>query len=225
MRNTPEERNRNRGTQLSPGKWPAMPFDCLFGDFNAHSDIWSDVVAMGEVSENARGGEIEGWLETTGMMCLNDASKTTRTNRSSEGSDTSPDISFVHASQLGMFTWNVGDHLGADHKPVVITYEDKYSIPEVNTKSRYKWRFKNAKWDQFTSEVERTLDESCDSSAEKMERELNSKIVKAANLHVGKKKISENNKPWMTDEIKDAITERNRLNRSTGRSGVRRVEK
>jgi len=211
VRNTPEERNRNRGTQLTPEKWPAMKFDCLFGDFNAHSDIWSDVVAMGVVSENARGGEIEGWLETTGMMCLNDSSKTTRTNRSSEGSDTSPDISFVHASQLGMFTWNVGDQLGADHKPVVITYEDKYSIPEVNTKPKYKWKFKNAKWDQFTDEVERTLDESCDSSAEKMERELSSKIVKAANLHVGKKKISESNKPWMTEEIKKAITERNRL--------------
>ena len=45
----------------------------------------------------------------------------------------------------------------------------------------------------------------------KLEKKLTKVIIKAANKNVGKKKVTTQNKCWMTDPIKEAIHERNQL--------------
>ena len=52
----------------------------------------------------------------------------------------------------------------------------------------------------------------------KLERKLRKAMLEAAKKHVGKKKVTLNSKPWMTDEIKEAIRERNQMRKTVGQN-------
>ena len=49
---------------------------------------------------------------------------------------------------------------------------------------------------------------------EKHEEKTREIIIEAANRHIGKKKITTENKAWLTPEIREAIKERNRLRKT-----------
>ena len=97
-----------------------------------------------------------------------------------------------------------------DHKPIIITYEDQ--ITKVNSKPKYKWKLSSADWDKYSEEVESIIPkEYSKMKINKLERKLRKAMLAASKKHIGKKKITENTKPWLTDDIKEAIRNRNEL--------------
>lgn len=213
--NSRTEQGKVRKIIVTTDKWSTKTFDCFLGDFNAYSATWSEHQPAGNTS-TARGETIDKWLEETDMVCINDASKSTRTNRTTH-SDSSPDLSIVNAALLDKFTWKVEDRLGSDHKPIILTFEASQTIPKVNDKPKYKWNLKKADWQSYTEFVENNLTDEDDTiSAQALEQALEETITKAANKFVKKKKINNRTKPMLTPEIKDAIKVREeaRKNRS-----------
>ena len=217
IRNTSAEAERRRGSEVTTDKWPCERYDCLFGDFNAHAPVWDCT------SEEAdqRGEIVDDWIRGTGMMSLNDPEFPTRTDRSSNDNnrrvkDTSPDISIVHSSMADRFTfWKTETELGSDHLPIVMRYEEPDSIPAVDGRQQYRWKLKDAKWADFTADVERRIPQNYQAkSVRKIERLLRRAIITSANKFVRKKRVNNNTKPHMTEELRKAIKERNRL-RST----------
>ena len=117
---------------ISPEHWPCKEYDMILGDVNAHSLLWDDNTKDGIPDKRAE--KIEEWLTETGMKFIN-TGEATHVNRST-GSESAPDVSFVHSSLLDKVSWRVVDKLGSDHKPIIITYEDE--MINVNVKPRSK---------------------------------------------------------------------------------------
>ena len=213
IRNTSSEAERQRDTEVTTNKWPCERYDCLFGDFNAHAPVWDS--SYEEADE--RGEIIDDWIRGTGMTTLNDPDSPTRIDRRDDENiqrkDTSPDISVVHSSMADRFTvWKTDNHLGSDHLPIVIRYEDADAIPSVTSKPQYRWNLKDASWSDFTADVERRIPTNYQAkSARKLERLLRRAIIAAANKFVRKKRIDNNTKPHLTKELREAIRKRNRL--------------
>ena len=214
IRNTTSETARKRKSVVTTEKWPDKQFDCIFGDFNAHSPLWSKE----REDCDARGYDIEEWMATAGMLSMNDLT-TTRNSRRSDGDstintakDTAPDISIVHSSMADKFSWKTDNALDSDHKPILMVFEDQ-SIPEIESKATYKWRLKDADWAAYQAEVEESIPTNFwkKTNVNKLEKRLRKAILKAANKHVKKKKITTRTKPGLTPEIKEAIKERNKL--------------
>ena len=213
IRTTASEQARMRKDQISTDRWPCRQDDIVIGDFNAHSSIWDDAVIEKPGLYDSRAEAIEEWLQMTEMLSLN-TGETTRSSKHQE-SDTAPDISFVHAHQLDKFTWETLDMASSDHKPILITYKDGVEIPEVNTSPRYKWRLNKADWEKFKMQVEdKVPNDYKEMDIEKHEEKTREIIIEAANRHIGKKKITTENKAWLTPEIREAIKERNRLRKT-----------
>ena len=78
---------------------------------------------------------------------------------------------------------------------------------------------KKADWDKFTEEVEKTIPTNyARKSLNKIEKRLRKAIIKAANKHIGKKKINMNVKSYLTAEVKKSIQKRNALSKEVGTS-------
>jgi hypothetical protein len=81
----------------------------------------------------------------------------------------------------------------SDHKPILITYKDGVEIPEVNTSPR--WRLNKADWEKFKMQVEdKVPNDYKEMDIEKHEEKTREIIIEAANRHIGKKKITTENK-------------------------------
>ena len=190
-------------------RWPARNFDMICGDVNAHSLLWDDSVA-GRGADK-RGKVIENWAAENNMLAMNDGSHT-HVSRSS-GSQTAPDVTLVHASLVDKVTWEKVNGLGSDHMPIMITYRDH--IPWVNSKPSYKWKLKDADWASYREEIERNIPRNYKKrNVNKVEKLFRRVILKAANKHIGKKKVTDNSKCYLTQEVRDQITIRNRLRKT-----------
>ena len=194
---------------ISPEKWPCKEGDIILGDVNAHSPLWDDNVKDGKADR--RGEKIESWLAEHDMACVNNG-KPTHVHRTS-GKESAPDISFVHSSLLDKITWETVNDLGSDHKPIILTYEDE--MIKVNNKPRFKWRMKDADWESFKNDIEQDIPSKYHTKdVNKLEKKFRKLITNAANKNIGKKKISNNTKPWMTTKIKESIKVRNELRKT-----------
>ena len=158
------------------------------------------------------------------MVTLNDGSPT-HFSRSS-GTESAPDVTIVHASRMERFEWKVIDDLGSDHKPILITYEVQSKIPPVNDTPKYKWRLKEARWPEFREEVEKNIPTYYHrkKTTLKLEKTLRKIIIKAANKHIGKKKVNNKSRAWMTKDIKEAIGQRNTLRKTATRNREEWIE-
>ena len=121
---------------------------------------------------------------------------------------------------MEIFEWKVIDDVGSDHKPILITYEIPNKIPTVNDTPKYKWKLKDARWNEFREEVERNVPAYYHrkTTTNKLEMTLRKTIIKAANKHIGKKKVNNKSRAWMTKEIKEAISRRNILGKTKTRN-------
>ena len=63
---------------------------------------------------------LENWCATYNMATINDG-KETHISRNAEGKGTAPDQTFIYASKMDRFTWEVVDELPSDHNPIIIT--------------------------------------------------------------------------------------------------------
>ena len=113
--------------------------------------------------------------------------------------------------------------LSSDHRPIIVTYRD--SIPQVNNRPAYKWRLKKADWDKFRDEVEDNIPMRYEKkNINKTEKLLRKAIIKAANKHIRKKKVTESTKCYLTGEIKEEIRKRNKLRKTLSRNREEWIE-
>ena len=178
------------------------------GDINAHSSLWDK-----QANQDTRGDAVENWLAINDMSCLNDGTPT-RYSKSVDSIST-PDVSLVSSSLIDKCAWRVIDALGSDHKPILITLEDEINTPKVNNTTKYKWKLTKADWQGFTNLLEDQIPNNAKKkSFNKIEKLLRKSTTKAAEKHLGTKKVSNITKPWLTDEIKDEIKRRNQLSKT-----------
>ena len=198
---------------ITTENWPCKGNDIVLGDFNAHSSLWDDNTKNGISDRRAR--KIEDWLAETGMASLN-TGEATHVSRST-GTLSAPDITFAHSSMMDKLSWKTLNVLGSDHKPILITYEDE--MIRVNNKPKYKWKLGKADWENYSQDVEDSIPTTFDkSSITKLEKKLRKAMTNSANKNIGKKKITMKSKPWMTSEIKEAITKRNELRKTVAQN-------
>ena len=193
---------------FNPDKWPCKEFDMILTDSNAHSIMWDN-------SDDTRGKTLEEWIAKNNMACIN-TGQPTHTNRSTKN-EGAPDTTIVHSSMLDKVSWEVLNELNSDHYPIMLEYGN--SFPKVNAKVRYKWKIQQADWSSYTEQIEKSI--PCKANynnrkATKLEKTLRKKILSAARTHIGTKKVSNTAKGWMTPEIKEAISKRNKLRKTRG---------
>ena len=179
------------------------------GDINAHFILWDG--SRVDKDTDVRGKRVEDWLAASNMLTINDG-KPTHDSRSA-GSASTPDVTIVHTSMMDKVTWETVEGLSSDHRPIVITYSDY--IPSVNNKPTFKWKLKDADWEKFRNEVENNIPKNYKKkNINKIEKLLRKNIIKAANKHIRKKKVTENTKSYLTEEIKLEIRNRNQLRKT-----------
>ena len=224
IRNTAEEADRNRESNIGTSKWPCTPDDIIVGDINAHSSIWDDAVKKNPRLWDDRGTLVEDWMMDNEMVTINEGYPT-HCNRNS-GTESAPDVAIVHANRMDRFEWKTIDDLGSDHKPILITYEVQSKIPPVNDTPKYKWRLKEARWPEFREEVEKNIPAYYHrtKTTQKLEKTLRKIIIAAANKHIGKKKVNNKSRAWMTKDIKEARSQRNKLRETFTRNREECIE-
>ena len=152
---------------------------------------------------------VEDWLEANDMACLNDG-RSTHVTRAENPTWTTPDTSIAHISLLDKLSWEVHNDLRSDHQPIIMNFD--CDMEEVNSTPRYRWRFARAKWDKFAEAVDRSLPTYYRKlKLNRLEKRFRKAVLKAAKIHIGKKKVDNRSNPFFTKEIRDAIGERNRL--------------
>ena len=189
------------------------------GDINAHSTIWDDNARNGVTDR--RGEKIEDWLAENNMACIN-TGEATHISRST-GKEGTPDTSFIHSSLLDKVSWKTTNKMGSDHKPIIITYEDQ--MMKIKTRTKYKWKISEADWEKFTNEIEQKIPQNFKRmSVNKLEKKLRKTILKSAKDHIGKKKITQHTKAWLTPEIKESIKKRNELRKTVAQNRTEWIE-
>ena len=217
IRNTASERKRQRRAEVTLDRWPTGVDDIILGDINAHSALWDKTLDEKERNDEGtkRGGLVEEWMADKDMMTVNDRNSTLN---STSGTSSAPDLSIVHTSKLDKFSWKTLDELGSDHKPILVTYEPGVPIKNNHIIPKYKWKLKDAKWEEFRAEIEEKMPDPNRNrkkkSLHKLEKFFRKTIMQAAKSKIGKKKIDNNTKPHLTTEIKEKIKERNRLRKN-----------
>ena len=69
---------------------------------------------------------------------------------------------------------------------------------------------RGADWSAYKEEVEKNVPGNYEAkNINKLAKILSRIIRKAANKHVGKKKVSDNSKCYLTEEVKEEISKRN----------------
>ena len=156
------------------------------------------------------------------MVVMNDGSST-HISRSS-GSQTAPDVTLAHAALADRINWRTLQGIGYDHIPILITYQDH--IPKVNSKPTFKWKLKDANWTSFSAEVDSHIPSNyaTKTNVNKLEKKLRKIILKAAGRHIGKKKITENTKSYLTQEVKEEIKKRNALRKTVNNNRSEWIE-
>ena len=100
-----------RDTDLHLPCWPTTRDAFICGDMNAHGS-W-DRCKEGD----AHGDAIEAWLDDNCWNHLNDGS---HTRTAPDGTPSTPDASFAHASWATRVSWRTMPTLGSDHLPILI---------------------------------------------------------------------------------------------------------
>ncbi|GFW23121.1 putative RNA-directed DNA polymerase from transposon X-element [Trichonephila clavipes] len=120
----------------------------LLGDFNAHHLLW------GCQDVNSRGKIVEKLLTELDLALLNDGSNTYF--HSPTQSFSAIDLSICTPSLLLDLTWSVlGNPLGSDHFPVVISYATPIACA---TLLQPRWKFDQADWETFRTQADITKD-------------------------------------------------------------------
>ena len=206
----PPTRGEASGAEFSTNGLPGSKRNIILGDLNAHSPLWDR-----EQPGDQRGEAVEEWLMCQDFAVVNDGTAT-RVNRGT-GGGSAPDVSLVHHSHLDKIEWSCLECMGSDHLPILIEWECRVeSLKAVDPGLRWKWS--KADWPGYTAAMELKVSDASELlEAWDMEMKhayLTSAMLSAAKTHIGQAKASSTGKPWMTDEIRQAVKHRNKL-RST----------
>ena len=92
-------------------------------------------------------------------------------------------------------------------------------MTRVNNKPKYKWKLASADWDKYSQDVEDAIPKNYNKmSINKLEKKLRKSMTNSANKNIGKKKVTTQTKPWMTDQIKESINKRNELRKTVAQN-------
>lgn len=170
----------------------------LMGDFNARNTLW------GSPTTDHRGRLMEDFSISSNLILLN-TNKSTHFSAAS-GTFSSIDLSFCSPTIASSATWEVLDDLcDSDHFPIKIIADTdgnhSISIPD-------RWNLKTTNWQAYSDDIARevrdlVLPENIDEAVTK----VNSIILDAATIHIGKITASSKNKavPWWNADCKNAI--------------------
>ncbi|GFQ74796.1 CCHC-type domain-containing protein [Trichonephila clavata] len=143
----------------------------LLGDFNAYHLLW------GCQDVNSRGKVAEKLLTELDLTLLNDGSNTYF--HSPTQSFSAIDLSICSPSLLLDLTWSVlGNPLGSDHFPVVISYATPIACVTLR---QPRWKFDQADWETFRTKADITEDMVSSGSIDEAISLVTSCILSAAN--------------------------------------------
>ena len=179
--------------------------DCFYGgDVNAHSRLW-DL----HQPQDSRGDRIEEWMADSDLLCANDGTPT-RINRGTTG-ESSPDTFLVHTRWRSRTEWTVGECLGSDHLPMVITLRCRVGLfPQAPKPAR--WKTKNVNWNTFNDalESEVALWEILPTVRASAKR-FKEAIMEVGKAHVGKTKSGKSKKVGLSPRVRLLVKKRNNL--------------
>ena len=95
-------------------------------------------------------------------------------------------------------------------------------MKQVNTKPTFKWDLENADFTKFKKQIEDELPTNYErKNLKQLEKILRKTIMKAANTHVRKKRITQNSRPGYSKKVTQMMEERDRLKKNA-RTGENR---
>ncbi|GFT05542.1 putative RNA-directed DNA polymerase from transposon X-element [Trichonephila clavipes] len=174
----------------------------LLGDFNSHHLLW------GCQDVNSRGKVVKKLLTELDLTLLNDGSNTYF--HSPTQSFSAIDLSICSPSLLLDLTWSVlGNPLGSDHFPVVISYATPIACVTLR---QPRWKFDQADWETFRTQADITENMvSCGSIDEEVSL-VTSCILCPANNAISQpsSRLPHFPKPWWNEECQMAKKDQNK---------------
>ena len=173
----------------------------IFGDFNAHSPLWDDGVDQ----PDDRGRMVTDWVESTGLVVLNEGNPTRHCPIT--GSWTGLDLAIATENLAHDCTWQVhDDNWGSDHMPCFTFLGMPPKCDEIQNPPE-RWNFSKADWSKFKTECNK-IDSSkieCD-DVNTFCLNLTEALIRAAKASIPttKPKASARPVPWWNEEIAKA---------------------
>ena len=140
----------DRTDRFDPAAFPTSDNTLILGDFNAHHPSW-DVSCL---DPDEVGKKIQDWMRVSDWEALNSGAPT-RAGYGEGSRLTAPDVAMAHRDLARRCTWAVGEDLGSDHLPMVITTTVNGGLPRRTRKSR--WAFHKANWPAFMEDCEQEM--------------------------------------------------------------------
>jgi len=168
----------------------------LVGDLNAQNMAW------GSSSNNRNGNIFEGFLESSGLVLLNDGSPTRLVNPGQGVS--APDLAVCGLGGSSLIQWEVIEENGmSDHFPFICSFNTSI-IPnqEIESQNDKPFNIKKADWDKYKDVLILEMMRNPPISYKNFEEQ----IISAAEQSIPKKK--NNNKvghPWWDPECSEMI--------------------
>ena len=123
---------------------------------------------------------------------------------------TAPDVTFAGEQIAQGAQWRVLKDAGSDHRPVAV--DIPFYDPEQVPKRRERWAVRKADWEAYRRETERELgEERGERGVEEMAQKLERVLLAAGTRTVPRGRGRRQPKPWWTEEIEQAVQERQRL--------------
>ena len=190
-----------RADSFDLARFPSSPRTMIMGDLNAHHPAW-DVSCS---DPDGVGQRVHDWLVDKEWDVLNDGSATRAGYR--EGRLTAPDVILAPRDMARRCTWRLGDDLGSDHLPMVVSVTVDGSLPRRVRKTR--WAFGKANWPAFKADCEETLQRlPLEQPVEALSAGFAAAVMEASERWIPRGARADP-KPWAADpEVEAAVEER-----------------
>ena len=190
-----------RTQSFDPSLLPSSSNTLIFGDFNAHHWTWDNFMPA-----DSLGSQIFDWIESVPLTSLNDPDRPTHLQLST-GSQSSPDLTIVHANLETHCSWSTLPALPSDHLPISVILQSANNQSPKPFKSNFV--YKKADWKLFQKHLDDAL-QSFDittHTVDTAEKHLRTCLLQAARKAIprGRRKKF---KPWWTPEVEAAVQAR-----------------
>ena len=145
-----------------------------------------------------------GWRRTAEWRVLNTGAPT-RAGYGEGSRLTAPDVALAHRDLARRCTWKLGEDLGSDHLPQVVTATLDGCLPRRIRKT--KWAFKKANWPAFAADCDDKVKQIPiqDLSVDELSTQLIEAILNASHRWIPRG-AQANPKPWAEDpDLVDAV--------------------
>ena len=186
---------------------PTSEAAILAGDLNGHTPLWDRTQPSDEM-----GDKIVDYILEKNLFCCN-TGEATRHNWNTGGGST-PDITLATPSLANKVKWTIGDDLGSDHLPIIITVDNIPTKRHVKKQRRRRWRRKGGDWIGFCQRVEERLGTAGDQNTGINERvkRLNDILIEAGKEFIGTS-VPRTSSSWMNPGVRAKVRKRNQLRR------------